>query len=249
MSALWRKRAWSDPPPADIDDCPPPEDPSKTRWVGPQRPAPADLIHGSSDGLFSNEDDSLAIEAIVGERQVGGDTEYKVRWVGYDASHDSWLKQNEFSIGFQSTLKNWRERNNRQAGRKEMREHKEEAERPPPKYKPNRTAKVGSTIAVYAAKSASKLFYLARVTEILADGKFKIQWWGSKKVDGTYTPQFKKPKAKKKGTAGPYLATIPKTSVIDRVANLDGKSKGKIPSAQLREIIRRTTEFRDRPSW
>jgi hypothetical protein len=126
-----------------------------------------------------------------------------------------------------------------------MREHKEEAEKPPSQYKANRTAKVGSTIAVYAAKSASKLFYLARVTEILADGNLKVHWWSSNRVEGQYTPQFKKPKTKKKGTAGPYLATIQKSSLINRVTSLDSKTKSKIPSAQLREIIRLATEFRD----
>jgi hypothetical protein len=238
--------------PVNVDDCAPPDDPSKTRWVGLQRPAPAGLTHGSSDGLFSNEDDSFAIEAIIGERQVGGNTEYKVRWVGFNATHDSWLKEDEFSIGFQSTLKHWRERNKRQSERKEMKEHKEEAERPKAKYKANRNAKVASTIAIYSAKTASKLFYIARVIAILPDSKLRIHWWASKKVDGTYSAEFKKPKQKQKGTAGPYLATVQKSSVIDRVISLDGKTKGKIGPAQLRQITRLATEFRARdsnPQW
>jgi hypothetical protein len=126
-----------------------------------------------------------------------------------------------------------------------MKQNKDDAERPPPKYKANRTAIVGSTIAVYSGKTVSKPFYLARVTEILSGGKLRIHWWASDKADGTYTPQFKRPKQKKKGTAGPYLASIQKTSVIDRVSTLDGKTKGKIGSAQLREIIRLATEFRN----
>ena len=98
---------------------------------------------------------------------------------------------------------------------------------------------------MYAAKTASKLFYIARVIAILADGKLKLHWWSSTKIDGTYSPEFKKPKTNRKGHAGPSLATVQKTSVIDRVTSLDGKTKGKIGSAQLREIIRLATEFRN----
>ena len=113
-----KKKGVKRAPPANIDDCPPPDDPTKTRWTGLQRPAPAGLVHGSSsDGLFSNEDDSFAIEAIIGERRVGaGDAEYKVRWVGYGDASDSWLKEDQFSVGFQTTLKQFCEVINGRAG-------------------------------------------------------------------------------------------------------------------------------------
>jgi hypothetical protein len=75
---------------------------------------------------------------------------------------------------------------------------------------------------------------MGQVLELMPGDKLKIHWWDSARVDGLYAPLFKKPKGKtRKGTAGPYVGNIERTSVIDRVVALNGQKKGKIPEEQL----------------
>jgi hypothetical protein len=174
----------------------------------------------------------------VGERKVDGVTEYKVRWVDHDESEDSWLPEDQFTHGFESTLKHWRERTKIRSEDMEIKQNKTTYEKGK-KYKPNRSVEVGSTIGVYSGTEAAQPFYIARVLAILPKNTLKIQWWNSSKIDGVFHPEFLRPKGKsKKGTVGPRIATIRTSSVMDRVAALDGKSKGKVPAVQLKELLR-----------
>ena len=78
------------------------------------------------------------------------------------------------------------------------------------------------------------------MVDVLPGGKLSVHWWSSKKLDGTWAPEYRQPEGGKqvKGTAGPYLGSIEKASVMDRIPALAGKKKGKIPAAQLRELIK-----------
>jgi hypothetical protein len=165
----------------------------------------------------------------VGERKVEGVTEFKVRWVDYDESHDSWLPEDQSSHGFESTLKHWKERTKRRSEAMEIKQNKAAYEKGK-KYKPNRSVEVGSTIGVYSGREAAQPFYIARVLAILPENKLKIQWWNSSKIDGVFHPEFPKPKGKSnKGTAGPRIATIRTSSVMDRVAALDRNPRENCP--------------------
>ena len=114
------------------------------------------------------------------------------------------------------------------------------------RYRPDRRAKVGDVIAIYAGRTSRQgAFFMAKVLDdSLQDGKLRVHWWDSKNIDGTWSPQYRQPVGGKrvKGTAGPFVGTIQRESVIDRIPSLEGKNKGKIPAAQLREISRLVAE-------
>lgn len=111
----------------------------------------------------------------------------------------------------------------------------------PQVYKPDRKAKVGDVISIYAGgKSAKGEFFVGKVLEVLEGGKkLSVHWWGSKKLDGLWAPEYKRPKGKQqKGTAGPYTGMIERESVMDRIPTLNDQKKGKIPARQLAELIK-----------
>ena len=136
-------------------------------------------------------------------------------------------------MGLSSLLMYWRERNKRRATEKQISQNKQTAV--PVAYMPDRNANVGDVVAIYAPKSEATLFFVAKILSVSAT-KFDIHWWDTKTIDGTWSEQFLAKKGK--GTAGPYVGQISKESVIDKIPNLVGQKKGKIPAAQLAEIIK-----------
>ena len=231
---------------AKVAACAQPEE-GKTRFTG-LGPEPAGLPHGDQSGLWQNHDDNQAVEAILAERRsssgssVAGRTEYLVKWVGFDESHNEWLPEERFTAGLNSLVKNWQVRNRRRAESLQIRENAQsarEADKPRP-YKPDRYAKVADVVAIYAGRSKKGLFFMGEVLEVLPAGKLSVHWWNATKLDGMWAPEFKQHKEGKhvRGTAGPYTGTIELASVMDRVVSLNAKKKGKIPSDQLAELIK-----------
>jgi transposase len=232
------------------DSCQEPEE-GKTRYTGIGG-EPENAVHGDYSGLWQDHDDNQAVQAILDERttRIGNKKkEYKVRWVGFDQSHDEWLPAERFTAGLNSLLKNWQERNKQ---REEIRQIQRNARAAAAggggeggrRYRPDRRAKVGDIVAIYAGRTSRQgAFFMAKVLGI-QDGKLRVHWWDSKNIDGTWSPQFRQPKGGKrvKGTAGPFVGLIQRESVIDRIPSLEGKKKGKIPTAQLREISRLVAE-------
>jgi hypothetical protein len=224
-----------------IDNCPEPTDGSKLRWVGIE-PEPPGLVHGSVAGLFQGGGDDMAeIERICDERKTNAGLEYLVRWKGFpDASHDEWLKAADIQ-GLGSLLLYWRDRNKRVIAEKEMREHKEEASKPTPRYVPNRSPKKGDVIAIYPPNTEEDLIYVGQVVN-LSSTKVEVHWWSSKKIDGIWTPQFLAKKGK--GHAGPYTGQIWREAVIDILDDLHGLKRGKIKKQQLNEITTLAKEYK-----
>jgi len=194
--------------------------------------------------LWQDHDDNEAVEAVLAERKVGGKTEYKVRWVGFDASHDEWLPEERFTSGMNSLVRNWQARNKKKAENQQIQSNKKQGKKAdkPKAYKPDRKAKVGDVIAIYAGgKSEKGVFFMGKVLEVLPGGKLKVHWWSGArgKMDGVWSPEYKRPKGKQqKGTAGPYTGRIELASVMDRVPSLNGQKKGKVPAGQLKELIK-----------
>ena len=219
-----------------IDNCAPPTDGGKTRWVGIIRPSPPDLEYRDYEdaGLFHSDDDSYAIEAIIDERGEDGDKEFKVKWVGYDQSHDSWLSQDKFSVGFHSLLREWRARNKRERERREIRDNKRKSK--PKKYKPNRKPKVGDTVILKAPRGASTQFYVVRVLSLEADGIGRVHWYDAPSVDRTWKLQYLAKKGK--GTAGPYVQSLNiMRSIVDTAPELTAKNKGKLDREHIEQIL------------
>ena len=75
----------------------------------------------------------------------------------------------------------------------------------------------------------------------MSSTKMTVHWWGSKKIDGTWSPEFLSRKGK--GHAGPYTGSIWKEAVLDVLSSFKGK-KGKIEKIQLEEIIKLANEHK-----
>ena len=70
--------------------------------------------------------------------------------------------------------------------------------------------KVGDTVCVLSS-SSDKLFFLARTVAVTAQ-KLQIHWYGSKKIDSTYTLEYGQKASK--GLGPPNLATIWRHTII-----------------------------------
>lgn len=90
-------------------------------------------------------------------------------------------------MGHNALLTNWRLRNQKRKESKDILENKKAAaaQGKKGKYKPDRAAKKGDAIALYSGKSTKDVFYVAKVVDVLADGKLRVHWWSSKNVDGS----------------------------------------------------------------
>jgi transposase len=213
-----------------VNNCPPPEE-GKTRWTG-LGPEPGggldEFPHGDQSGLWQDHDDNEAVDAVVGERTVGGKTEYKVRWVGFDASHDEWLPAERFTAGLNSIVKNWQARNKRRAEAQQI--SKNSLAGKPTAYKPDRKAKKGDVVAIYAGgKSKKGFFFMGEVLDMMPQGKLRVHWWGSKKLDAVWSKEYKQHKGGKqvKGHAGPHTGAIELASVMDRVPSLNAQRRAR----------------------
>jgi hypothetical protein len=183
------------------------------------------------------------IEKICDEKKTAGGVEYLVRWKGFDSSHDEWLQEKDIQ-GLGSLLLYYKERNKRVSEEKVMREHKEEASRPPPPYKPNRKPVEGDVIAIYPPKAEEDLIFVGKVISA-SNTKYKVHWWSSKKADGTWSEDWLKPKKGSKAKhGGPYTGSIWHEAVIDVLTSLHGLKKGKIEASQLKEIIQLAKEYK-----
>ena len=98
----------------------------------------------------------------------------------------------------------------------------------------NRNANVGDNVAILSPASSDKPIYLARVLTV-TDRKIRVQWYGNKSVDGTYTLQYA---AKKGRGVGPAkVATLWKETIIDTTVSLKGKKSGKIEKSELKRLL------------
>ena len=134
-------------------------------------------------------------------------------------------------------IRGWRERNRRLAEAKEFKEHKEEAkiaDKPVPAKPVNRTRfKKGDVVAVLS-KTKDRLFNLARVDEVFSD-KLRVHWFGSKRLDSTYTLEYSQKQGK--GVGPPNIGTIWKEAAVDSVTSMATKSKGKIEKNELARLV------------
>jgi hypothetical protein len=179
------------------------------------------------------------IEKICQEKKnQDGEMEYLVRWKGFSEAHDQWIKAADIQwLG--SLLLYWRERNKRVSDSQKIREHKEEAL--PPPYVPNRKPVLADVVAIYPQKSDEDLFFVGQVLEI-SPTQLKVHWWSSKKLDGTYTPDFLAKKGK--GHAGKFVGSIWKESIIDVLKGFVGSKRGKIEKQQLKQITKIANEYK-----
>ena len=219
-----------------VGECAPPDESAKVRYTG-LNSLPSDLPHASYDKLFQNDSDNTAIERILDERQVDGNREYKVRWVGFDQGHDEWVPEDRFTAGLNNLLLYWKEKNRVQDGQQAMNNNKKKANEPPPTVKPINRDKlaIGDAVAILAPKGASLPFYLGKVMKI-SPKKIGLQWYGhNKTVDGTYVLQFQAKKGK--GVGPPITATVWRETVIDTVGSMRGKKKGKVEKGELKRLL------------
>jgi hypothetical protein len=185
------------------------------------------------------------IEKICDEKKTSTGLEYLIRWKGFDSSHDEWMKEKDIQ-GLGSLLQYYKERNKRVTEAKQMREHKEEASKPPPAYKPNRRAVVGDVVAIYPSKKEKDLIMMGKVLSV-SKTKYNVQWWSSKKLDGTWSEEYLKPKKGSKARhGGPYAGSIWREAVIDVLPNLHGLKRGKIKNNQLKKITKLAKEYKKR---
>jgi hypothetical protein len=227
-----------------VGECPLPEEKEKVRYTG-LNSMPSDVPHASSEDFFQNDLDNYAVEKIIGEKQVNGKREYKVRWVGYDAGHDEWIPEDRFTTGLNNLLLYWKEHNRLLDQQKQINENKKKANQPPPKAKPlNRDKiKTGDVVAILTPKGAALPFYLGKVIKF-STRKISIQWYGHKKVNGTYILQYKHKKGK--GVGPPITASVSRETVIDTVVSLRGKKKGKIEKVELKRLLALATQARSK---
>jgi hypothetical protein len=226
-----------------VGECAAPEEQAKIRYTGLDA-LPADLPHASYNNFFQNDSDNTEIERILAERAVSGKKEYKVRWVGFSSDHDEWIPEDRFTAGLNSLLLYWKEHNRLMDNQSKLSKNRREAEKPAPKYKPNRNPGVGDVVAIYPPKTTPDLIFVGKVINISDDGKkLLVHWWSSKKLDGTWSEDYLKPKKGSKARhAGPYTGSIWKEAVIDVLTDLHGLKRGKIN--KLKEIIKLAKEYK-----
>ena len=88
------------------------------------------------------------------------------------------------------------------------------------------------------SSSSDKLFFLARTVAVTAQ-KLQIHWYGSKKIDSTYTLEYGQKASK--GLGAPNVATIWRHTIIDTVKSVKGQ-RGKIDTSELKRLIALATE-------
>ena len=216
-----------------VDTCPLPDD-EPTRWVGLSA-EPAGLQHGSYSTLFQHDDNMAEIDRIVDQRTKPTGKEYLVRWKNRPATENEWLAADQI-MGLSSLLQYF----GGHSEQKVIQDHKEDASRPSLPYEPNRNPEVGDVVCLYPPKEAEDLIFVAQVRE-MSSTKMTVHWWGSKKIDGPWSPEFMSKKGK--GHAGPYTGSIWKEAVLDVLSSFKGK-KGKIEKKQLEEIIKLANEHK-----
>lgn len=195
------------------------------RWVG-IRPEPADLPRGQYTQLFQSGDDLYAVEAIVGERTVRGKKEYKIRWSGFDATHDSWEPEENFSVGLLPSIRHWRERNERKEEEQSLRASRARAETQRQR-KPRRDVKVGDIVALLAPAAAQQPFYVGKVISD-HDGEVTVHWFDEQ--NGNWTLQFERNKK-------PYLGRVYKESVVTALESIKG-NRGRLAPEEHRMVLR-----------
>ena len=89
-------------------------------------------------------------------------------------------------------------------------------------------------MAALALAKAERPFNLARVVEVLPD-KLRVHWFGSKRLDSTYTLEYNLKKGK--GVGPPNLATIWLESGIDTVTSMMNKKKGKLEKRETDRLV------------
>ena len=233
---------------ARVEECDQPPVGAKARWTGIGEP-PADANYGDHSHLISDSSDNAAVEGILAERvDARGKPEFLVKWVGFDESHNEWLPEVRFTAGFNTMIHGWKQRNKRKAEGKQLKESAEAAQQADivPPYKQNRKPKVGQVVAIFAGNKKDDVpLFMGKVLEISSKKGYLVHWWSAGKVDGTWSPEFRKPRgAPRKGHGGPYTDWIDKKSVIDVIKGFDNKNKGKIEKPQLTELLRLAKDHR-----
>jgi hypothetical protein len=224
--------------------CAPPEE-GKTRWTG-LGPEPPDAQHADYSQLW-DKDQYDAVEAILNERVTNGKAEFLTKWRGYDDSFNEWLTEDKFSAGATSLIRGWRERNKRVTAARELNEHKEEAKQadkpvPPPSPKPvNRTRFIVGDVVAVLATEKDRPFNLARVVAVLPD-KLRVHWYGSKRLDSTYTLEYGLKKGK--GVGPPNEAMIWKETVVDSVTSMQNKKSSKIEKTERERLVALASQAR-----
>ena len=103
---------------------------------------------------------------------MDGKTEFQVRWVGFDESHDEWIPEDRFTAGLNSLLLYWQEHNRVVEEKKTMNENKKKASEPvaPATVTPINRDKLtaGDAVAILAPKGTAQPFYLGRVIKFNA---------------------------------------------------------------------------------
>ena len=97
-----------------------------------------------------------------------------------------------------------------------------------------------SIVAILAPRNADRPFYLGKVLRLVGKEKLEIQWYGSKTVDSSYNPEYKKGAARGKGSSGkaqavPHTATVWRHAVVDH-AVLSNKTKGRLGASELKRL-------------
>jgi len=218
-----------------IQSCPEPDNGKAPRWVG-LSPEPSAVVHADYSQLYG-EGSMSQVERVVDKRTTRSGVEYLLKWRDYDDAQ--WVPEGRIH-GLEALLDGFdRGRVDEEAKIQKNKKAASASSSSSSSYIPSRAVEVGDVVAIKSPSSAPEPFYVAKVLSVRG-GFMSLHWWSSKKIDGSYSPDFRIPQGGPgKGHGGPYTqSNVSTDTVIDRIVKLQGKSRGKIPSSQLKEILK-----------
>ena len=111
----------------------------------------------------------------------------------------------------------------------------------------NTTFKKGDMVALSPPRTEKELFYVGKVVDVLRNNKLLVHWWSAKRVDGVWSPDYRRPmKNRTKGHSGAHTSRVDKSSVIDKIFSLHGLQRGAIDKVHLKRLAKLAKQARSR---
>eukprot|EP00466_Bigelowiella_natans_P009341 jgi/Bigna1/76049/fgenesh1_pg.38_\ len=217
-----------------IQSCPEPDNGKAPRWVG-LSPEPSAVVHADCSQPHG-EGGMSQVERVADERTTRPGAEHLLKWRDCD---DAQSVPEGRIHGLEALLDGFDHGRVDEEAKIQKNKKASASSSSSSSCIPSRAVEVGDVVAMKSPSSAPEPFHVAKV--LSARGGFmSLHWWSSKKIDGTHSPDFRIPQGGPgKGHGGPCTqSNVSADTVIDRIAKLQGKSRGKIPSSQLKEILK-----------